>query len=49
MSDYPALDDMTVLDLVMLRHKVAKSQEPTDIEFKKAIDKRLKEQPKEVE
>ena len=43
MSNYPALDEMSDLDLILLHHKVADSMEPTDIEFKNAIMAKLKE------
>ena len=45
-NDYPALDAMSDLDLVILRHKVVNSKAPSDIAFKDAIDLKLKERMK---
>jgi len=41
--EFPILNDMTDLDLILLHYKVADSDEPTDVEFKKAILQKLRE------
>lgn len=43
MTNYPILDNMTDLELIMLHHEVADSTDPTDVDFKRTIELKLKE------
>ena len=38
----PAIKTMSTLDLILLRHEVINSKEPSDVQFRKEIDDELK-------
>jgi len=43
MINYPCLDNLTDLELILLHHKVADSKDITDIGFRNNIQMKLKE------